>query len=201
MENNKTDSVTYISADQFTLSVLIPLLNPLFNGYQEHMKVYVFTEKNLGDFMTSFNELYVGGPSIILVDARLKHILANMPLWGTSTVFMLNKPVGLLLSHIEKYLERCQLAKQQNTDPEVFNLMVMLYHLNERERDVMAMMLDGNNQSDIANKLGLTAKIVSSCKLSAIAKMGMKTLLEIQAFLKLYSTLIQKNRCMTPDHV
>lgn len=192
MEINPTGKVTYISSDQYTLQTLASLLEPVTSHCSEKITIYIFSEKNIQDFITSFCHLFVGGPSIILVDERFKRFLSSLLLRVTSEVLILNEPVESIVNCIDKALESKKVKNQRDFNDDVFNLMGMLYHLNEREREVLSMILQGGNQSEIADKLNITPKIVSSSKLSAMGKMGMNTLVEVQAFLKLYGMLIQR---------
>lgn len=189
---NPTGNITYCSNDRFTLNTLIPLLKPVADRMNSHVTIYIFSESNINQFVNAFCSLFTGGPSIILVDKRFKHLLGSMLLNVTSEIIILNKPVDELISRIETALASKKMRFPRNFNNDAFTLMGLIYHLNDREKDILAMILDGSSSNEIAQELQVTPKIISSSKLSAMAKLGLNTLVEVQTFMRLYTMLLQR---------
>jgi DNA-binding NarL/FixJ family response regulator len=192
MEYNSTGRVRFISHDRFTVEVLSPVLKPALERCHDEVVIYIFSEKNINQFLISFRELFIGGRAIILVDGKFKHFLNSILLRVTSEIFSLNKPMDKLVHSISHSLESKKMLYPRGFNDYVFNIIGMIYHLNERENDVLTMVLEGQTQTEIARKLSLTQKKVSNCKISAMSKMGMKTLVEVQTSLKVYTTVFQR---------
>lgn len=187
-----SSKITYHSNDRFTLNTLVPLLKPLESRVTTDLTIYVFSEKNINHFVESFCSLFTGGPSIILVDKKFKHLLNSTLLHATAEIIVLNKDCDLLLSKIESAIEGRKLSTPDNFNDNAFNLMAQLYHLNDREKEVMMMILDESSPTDIAEALQISPKLVSSYKISVMTKLGVNSLVEIRTFMSLYTIMIQR---------
>lgn len=193
MEINSAGNVRYVSGDQLTLQALVPLINTVSYPGSEKVTVYIFTEKNIANFMSSFSSLYCGDPSIILIDRRFSVFFKNLLLPMKSEIILLNEPVEKIVNDINNALNSRKVQYQRIFSDKIFNLMSMSYHLKEQEVEVLSLILHGNKQSMIAEKLKICSRKVSRHKSSAMGKMGMNRLVEVHAFFKVYSTIIQQH--------